>query len=79
MRSVACNNDNSVYLYFVIMYPDPYFYLIPGLYLSNHLKYYAIMKTAFLWGGGGEYSVQVVHMYVRYCVHTSILRMSVRT
>ena len=53
MRSVACNNDNSVYLYFVIMYPDPYFYLIPGLYLSNHLKYYAIMKTAFLWGGGG--------------------------
>ena len=40
MWSIACKNDNSVYLHFLIMSPDPYFHFISGLYLNNHLKYF---------------------------------------
>ena len=30
---------NSACLHFLVTSPDPYLYLISGLYLSNHLKY----------------------------------------
>ena len=40
-RSSACKNDNSGCLHFLILSPDPYFYFIYDLYLSNHLKYFA--------------------------------------
>ena len=33
MRSVACKNDNSAYLHFLVMSPDPYFYFISGALL----------------------------------------------
>ena len=33
-------NDNSAYLGFLITSPYPYLYLVSGLYLSNHLKYF---------------------------------------
>ena len=34
VRSVACKNDNSSYLQFLIIFPDPYLYFISGPYLS---------------------------------------------
>ena len=40
MRSVGPKKDNYACLYFVIVSPDSYFYLIFGLYLSNHLEYF---------------------------------------
>ena len=33
-------NDNSACPPFLMMSPDSYLYLISGLYLSNHLKYF---------------------------------------
>ena len=38
--SATCKNDNHTDIHFLIMSPDPYFYFISGLYLSNHLKYF---------------------------------------
>ena len=38
--SVTCKIDNSAYLHFLSMSPDPYFYLISVLYFGNHSKYY---------------------------------------
>ena len=35
MWSVACKNDNSSCIHFLIMSPDPYFHFISGLYLSS--------------------------------------------
>ena len=35
-----CKNDNSAQLGFLITSPYPCFFLVPGLYLSNHLKYF---------------------------------------
>ena len=35
-----CKNDNPAYLGFVVTSPYPYLYLVSGLYLSNHLKYF---------------------------------------
>ena len=38
--SVAYEHDNSAYLHFQIMSPDPYFYIIFGAQLYNSLKYF---------------------------------------
>ena len=35
-----CKNDHSAYLGFVITSPYLYLYLVSGLHLSNHLKYF---------------------------------------
>ena len=40
MQSVMFKNDNSAYLHFLIIFPDPYFKFIFGLYLSSHLEYF---------------------------------------
>ena len=40
VRSVACKNDNSSYLHFLIIFPDPYLYFISGPYLSYDLIYF---------------------------------------
>ena len=37
MESLACKNDNSACLYFLIMSLDLYFYFISGLFLGHHL------------------------------------------
>ena len=38
MWSVACNNDNSACLHFLVMSLYPYFHFISGLFLSDQLK-----------------------------------------
>ena len=35
-----CKNDNSAHLGFLITYPYSCLFLVSGLYLSNHLKYF---------------------------------------
>ena len=37
MQGVACKNDNSAYLHFLIMSHDPYFHFIVCLYLIMQL------------------------------------------
>ena len=38
-----CRNDNSASIHFLHMSPGPYFYLISGLNLNNHLEYFIIL------------------------------------
>ena len=35
-----CKNDNSAYIGFLLTSTYPYLYLVSGLHLSNHLKYF---------------------------------------
>ena len=41
-KDCRCKNDNSVYLGFLITSSYPYLYIVSGLYLSNHFKYFNV-------------------------------------